>query len=441
MANPIYPIALVAGAGLDWTLNAGDAASKIDAKRHKDWLDFNERKKQPGFNLDTDPYVIAGRNRHSKNPNMDQMQQAANAQPMLPNPNADSQRQQQMNRLKSNPELKAQFKSKYPYKYNELFNPTSARSNNPVANNNPTTNNTTTNAAQGAINNSQPSNQGSAVASNINNPVDMGHLPNKPNGNMWTGSSPYVSTASLLNPVQQHAQNSILPGVTKNLQNPINFKDLENETVRNYERNILPRITHRFTADTNGKLSSPAFGQSLREGGENLQLQLNAQRAKHELDQQQQQGNLLGTLMGRSQESFYNPGEKGLAKEFAKKAFGKVSEFALDQGLSYIKSLWSSNPAEAVSEGGKVIDALTPDKKEQLLEYVTTGKGKDQPQAVKDLIKKHATPSSVGSGGSASVFGETAGDAAKVVAGATAAGITGYYASKWLRPLIFDEGE
>lgn len=209
-----------------------------------------------------------------------------------------------------------------------------------------------------------------------------GTLPTEPSGNIITGKNPYISTGSTLNPAQENAQSSLLPGITKNLQNPINFKDLENETVRNYESNVLPRLTHRFTAETGGKLSSPEFGRTRREGGENLQLQLNAQRAKHELDQQQQQGNLLGTLLRPSQENFYNEPTEGLIGS----TLPRVTDAVLSAGLPSLINLFKSNPSAAAEK----IASLSPTHKKQLMDYVTTGAGASAPAGVKNLISANA---------------------------------------------------
>ncbi len=431
MANPLYPIAAAAGIGLDFLTNYGDEGKRAEAKREKDWLDFNQRKQQPGFNAATDPYVIAGKNRHAQNPNMDAIQQAANAQPRLPNPNADAQRQAQIKRLESNSVLKAQFKQNYPDKYNELFGTPSSNPSTNVAYKLSFNGSTPPGDQGGNSNSSQPSNQGSMVASNRNNPTDLGHMSNKPKGNEFTGYAPYVSTASLLNPAQQQSQSSLLPEVTNRLRRPINFDDISRETQRKYEQEILPGIKAHFNRGT-GKASSPDFLSQVHAGGQDLQTRLAAQRAEFEQNARTQDQNLFGTLMGTSQESFYNPGDPGLLKTLGSKALGKVTEYALDEGLGYLKNLFSSNPAQAASESAALVSKLSPDRKAQLVEYVTSGAGKSAPQAVKDSIIQNASPSAGSS---------TAANVALTAAGVAAAGVGAYYGSKWIRPLIFDQGE
>jgi len=252
----------------------------------------------------------------------------------------------------------------------------------------------------------------------MNNP--SGQLPTQQSGNIITGYNPYISSASQLNPAQQNAQNELLPGITQNLKNPINFKDLENETVRNYERNVLPKLTHRFTAETGGKLSSPEFGRTQREGGENLQLQLNAQRAKHELDQQQQQGNLLGTLLRPSQENFFNEPTEGLVGT----TLPHVTNAILGEALPSLINLFKSNPSKVAQQ----IQGLDSATKKQLMDYVTTGAGSSAPSALKEVISANAK-----TGLSSYLPTSTLG---KAGLGVAAAGITAYGLNKLFNHLL-----
>lgn len=191
-----------------------------------------------------------------------------------------------------------------------------------------------------------------------NGSVSSTPLPSQ-SGNPITGYNAESLQYDRNSPEQVASRNQLLPGITQHLQNPIDFQALQNETVRNYDENILPGLTHRFTSDTHGKLSSPAYGQSRREGGKSLQIQLDAQRAQHELKQRELSQSLYSTLMNPTQENVNRPGTPGLLGDLGEKFIENLPEI-MEKGTELWNKLF---PDKKVASG----DHLTPDQAQELL--------------------------------------------------------------------------
>lgn len=244
---------------------------------------------------------------------------------------------------------------------------------------------------------------------NKNMVAQNGQLPTQPSGNIITGKNPYISSASTLNPAQQQSQESILPGLTKSLQQPLDFQALQNETMRDYEQNIVPKISNIFTSNTNGKPSSPEFASQLRAGNQDLASRLNAQRSKFELEKRNQEQNLLGTLMGRSQENFYNEPTEGIVGTTLPHVTNRLLDLGIDKGIPAIANLFKTDPTKASS----IIASMAPEQKAQVAEYLSSAKGAAKFPGASEAFKRAS-----GSGS----FLPTAGKAALGIGGAVVAG-------------------
>lgn len=244
--------------------------------------------------------------------------------------------------------------------------------------------------------------------------MNPGELPTEQTGNFLTGYNPYASSISKLNPAQQVAQQDLLPYASERVKKAPSFEDIRQETLRNYQQQVLPSLINQFTQGTNAKASSPQFASMLRGGGDALQTKLNAQRADFELAQQQQAGNLLGTLLSPSQESKYNPAQPGFAQEFGGQVVRGLTDVGIGIGGDILRK-WATATPQQKSQVIQRIESLSPSQKQQFAAFLQSPQAAQYPASIKNQISAALQPQT-----------SALGTAGKVGLGLAAGALTAY---------------
>jgi len=120
-------------------------------------------------------------------------------------------------------------------------------------------------------------------------------------GNFLTG---YGSRTEQLPRFSQQQQNALQALLSQGLSNS-NLQSLEKNATNQFNQQIIPMLSERFSSMGNNALSSPAFASQLGQAGSGLASQLAALRSQYGLQQLQ---------MGLSPmfENIYTPASPGL---------------------------------------------------------------------------------------------------------------------------------
>lgn len=165
------------------------------------------------------------------------------------------------------------------------------------------------------------------------------------------------------------------------------FDPIAQRATNQYKNQVVPALAERFTAHTNGALSSPSFASQINQGGIDLQERLAALGAQYGLQRQGLANNLLSQSQQPGFENIYEAGgPTGASSAFGALAQGagvfgnyQMQQHLQGQQNDFIKDLVGSNPT-ATPPAGNIQPQRTAAQDVQSLQAPAIGQQQYQQQ-------------------------------------------------------------